>query len=100
MTPYFRTPRRYQIAAGVTMVVNLANINTFSDYILYWQEQGSLGSGLLVIATHLLTILLLSGVSGHLASQGMKFAAFIRLMEHNGFVYLPQTKEFKQGTKI
>ena len=100
MIPYFRTPRRYQIAAGVAMAVNLANINTFSDYILYWQEHGTLTSGLLVIATHLLTILLLAGLSGHLASQSVKFKAFIRLMEQNGFVYEPSTKEFKPGMKL
>ncbi|EHS7647087.1 hypothetical protein KWH26_003697 [Salmonella enterica] len=103
MIPLFSTPKQYRYAAWFLMAVNVGNIITFSQYINAWLDTnaswGSALQGLCVIFFHLLTILVLSMASGKMSSQASIFKKMIVLMEGNGFIYDPSSKEFRPGIR-
>ncbi|EAM1616290.1 hypothetical protein EU642_21885 [Salmonella enterica] len=100
MTPIFRTPARYRWVALAVMALNIGNIVTFSSYFEFWADHHYYAQGVFVALFHFATILVLSMLAGRLETDGRTFSGFIRLMEQNGYVYLPESKEFKHGTKI
>lgn len=99
MTPIFKTPHRYKCVAAMVMAINIAKIITFTSYLGYWMDNDLTVQGTFVCVVHMMVIMTMTMVAGHLTAEGMKFERFIRLMEGNGFVYYPEQKEFRPGPK-
>ncbi|EON2339004.1 hypothetical protein ACLLKL_001974 [Escherichia coli] len=99
MIPLFTSPKAYRRAGMALMALNIGNIVTFGNYFANWTDNGEWLQGVFVIAFHLLTILALSMLAGRFACHAKSFDRMIKLMEGNGFIYDPDTKEFRPGTK-
>lgn len=100
MIPMFKTPRTYRKVGALFMAVNIGNMVTFSGFISRWTETGTFAQGLMVIAFHLATIIILSATSGKLWADANKLENFIIMMEKNGFIYDKDTKDFRPGKKF
>ncbi|HHA3594095.1 TPA: hypothetical protein ACODIZ_003622 [Salmonella enterica subsp. enterica serovar Newport] len=99
MIPLFKSPKHYRIAGALLMALNIGNIVTFSNYIATWADAGKCWQGTIVILLHILTILALASLAGRFHAHAGSFDGMIKLMERNGFIYDPDKKEFRPGTR-
>ncbi|ECZ5235301.1 hypothetical protein AH156_20115 [Salmonella enterica subsp. enterica serovar Enteritidis] len=94
MTFLFSTPRRHRLAAAAFIAASVGNIlaHPFMHHGV-WLDLS--GRGIFGTIVDLGTLLLLGMAAGHISGQGGKQDAFIKLMEEQGFIYDPATREFR-----